>query len=253
MGLAVIQSSICVLMPSPFQPQVRFRQEDVGWAAAGMHTAAPGHTEQGVLSVAGCQAGFCPDCPCQAVASGGSQWPEGCWKGAWSCQGFQTAVCCNPNSVKLQKICVRWILSPFWSFGLEIHTVCWTQKSQDGFWEIAFSSLLRQRLFMPEKQHLNLLKYQGWVCFTKMHQKNMELHTPESTPTPCQGVRILSYLHGNLLTWPRKSSGAFPRLGEVWLQGSPACGRAEGGSVETLTLSSHWIFRLWAVTAREKQ
>lgn len=32
-------------------------------------------------------------------------------KGAWNCQGFQTAVCCNPNSVKLQKICIRWIMT----------------------------------------------------------------------------------------------------------------------------------------------
>lgn len=85
-----------------------------------MHTAAPGHSEQGALSVAGCQAGFCPDCPCLAVAFGGNPWPEGYWEGAGNCQGFQTAVCCNPNTVKLQKNCIRWILSPFWSFGLEI-------------------------------------------------------------------------------------------------------------------------------------
>lgn len=117
---------------------------------------------------------------------------------------------------------------PFWSFGLEIHTVCWMQKSQDGFWEIAFSSLLQQRLAILEKQSLGLLKYQGWGCFTKMNPNNMELHTTENTQTPCQGVRILSYLHDNLLTWPRKSSGAFSWVGEVWMQGSPACGESSG-------------------------
>lgn len=127
------------------------------------------------------------------------------------------------------------------------------KKSQDGFWEIAFSSLLQQWLDISEKQSLGLPKYQEWGCFTKMHQKNIQLHTPESTQTPCQGVRILSCLHGNLLTWPRNSSGAFPWLGQAWLQGSPACGRVEGGSVETLTLSSHGFFQLWAAIAREKQ
>lgn len=38
-------------MSSLFQPWVRFRQEDVGWAVAGMYTAAPEHSEQGALSV----------------------------------------------------------------------------------------------------------------------------------------------------------------------------------------------------------
>lgn len=75
---------------------------------------------------------------------------------------------------------------------------------------------------MPEKQSLGLLKYQGWGCFTKMYQKNVELYTPESTQTPCKVVRILSYLHGNLLTLPRKSSGAFiPLTGEGMAAGKP--------------------------------
>lgn len=91
-----------------------------------MHTAAPGHSGYSWQAV---RLDSALTVPAKQWLSGRSPWPEGCWKCAGSCQGFQTAVCYSPNSVELQKIFIRLILSPFWSFELKIHTVCWTQKS----------------------------------------------------------------------------------------------------------------------------
>lgn len=104
------------------------------------------------------------------------------------------------------------------------------------------------------------LRNSSWACWSfkggdisQLHQENMDLCTPKSTQAPCQGVMSLSGLHGNLLTWPRKTSGAFLCLGDTWLRRSPACGRDEAGPLETLTVSSHWLFRIWAVITRDKQ